>query len=102
MPLTLFAQETGAATADARRIDHTQAPVGFSAPLLRNKRLPGRTAQRAIWLGGSRLDQRSGLVSRAELALLVHTPASEKARRQPSLAPRGVQEPASVVRTGSG
>ena len=37
MPLTLFAQETGAATAHARCIDHTQAPVGFSAPLLRNK-----------------------------------------------------------------
>jgi hypothetical protein len=52
MPLTLFAQETGAATADARRIDHTQAPVGFSTPLVRNQRLPGRTAQRAIGLGG--------------------------------------------------
>jgi hypothetical protein len=91
MPLTLFAQETGAAAADARRIDHPQAPVGFSAPLVRNKRLPGRTAQCTIWLGSPRLDQRSDLVSRAGLALLVHTLASEKASRQPALASQGVQ-----------
>src|SRR5437868_1372569 len=31
LPLTLLAQRTGAATADAGRIDHTQAPIGFSA-----------------------------------------------------------------------
>src|SRR5258708_2424002 len=50
LPLTLFPQGTGATTADAGRIDHTQAPVGFSAPLMRDKWLVGRTAQRAIGL----------------------------------------------------
>jgi hypothetical protein len=52
LPLTLLAQGASAATADAGRIDHAQAPVGFSAPLLRHKRLPCRTAQRSIWLEG--------------------------------------------------
>ncbi len=37
LPLTLFPQGTGATTADAGRIDHTQAPVGFSAPLMRDQ-----------------------------------------------------------------
>ena len=36
LPLTLFAQGTGTATADAGRIDHAQAPIGFSAPLMDN------------------------------------------------------------------
>src|SRR5258708_27795343 len=52
LPLTLFTQRAGATTADAGRIDHTQAPVGFSAPLMRNQRLTSRTAQRAIRLKG--------------------------------------------------
>jgi hypothetical protein len=50
MPLTLFTQGTGATTADAGRIDHPQAPVGFGAPRVCNQRLPARTAQRAIGL----------------------------------------------------
>src|SRR5437667_305763 len=49
LPLTLLAQRTGAATADAGCIDHTQAPIGFSAPLVDAQGLPGRAAERAIW-----------------------------------------------------
>lgn len=52
LPLTLFPQGTGATTADAGRIDHTQAPVGFPAPLMRAQGLASRTAQRAIRLQG--------------------------------------------------
>src|SRR5260370_35680105 len=51
LPLTLLAQRTGSATAEAGRIDHTQAPIGFSAPLVDAQGLAGRTAERAIWLG---------------------------------------------------
>ena len=61
MPLTLSPAGTGATTANASRIDHAQATVGFSAPLVRNKRLPGRTAQRSIRL--------EGIVSPREAAL---------------------------------
>src|SRR5438128_3400091 len=52
LPLTLFTQRAGTTTADAGRIDHTQAPVGFSALLMRHQRLASRTAQRAIRLKG--------------------------------------------------
>ena len=34
IPLTLVAQGTGTTTADAGRIDHAQAPIGFLAPLV--------------------------------------------------------------------
>jgi len=44
IPLTLFAQNTGATTADASRIDHAQAPIGFSALLLCSQRLVRWTA----------------------------------------------------------
>ena len=50
MPLALLAQGTGTTTADAGRIHDPQAPIGFSAPLVRKERLPSRTAQRPIWL----------------------------------------------------
>jgi hypothetical protein len=50
LPLALLAQHTGAATTDAGRIHHAQAPIGFSAVLVRNQRLSGWTAQRAIRL----------------------------------------------------
>ncbi len=36
---------------DAGRIDHAQAPVGFPASLVCNKRLPSGAAERAIRLG---------------------------------------------------
>ena len=52
MPLTLLAQKTGTATADAGRIHDAQASVSLGAPLLRNKRLTSRTAQRSIRLEG--------------------------------------------------
>ena len=51
MPLTLVAQGTRTATADAGCIHHAQASIGFSAPLMDNQRLASRTAQRPIWLG---------------------------------------------------
>src|SRR5258708_1731962 len=50
LPLTLVAQRAGAATADAGRIHHAQAPISLSAPLVGAQGLPSRTAQRAIWL----------------------------------------------------
>src|ERR1700675_3098966 len=50
LPLTLFAQGTGATTADAGRIHDAQDPVGFLAPLLRDQRLVSRTAEGAIRL----------------------------------------------------
>ena len=52
IPLTLFAQGTGTTTADTGRIDHTQAPIGLSAPLVGHKRLTSWTAQRDIRLEG--------------------------------------------------
>ncbi len=50
IPLTLLAQPTGTTTADAGAIHHAQAPVGFSARLLREQGLVSRTAQRPIRL----------------------------------------------------
>jgi hypothetical protein len=50
LPLTLLAQRTRAAIADAGRIDHTQTAIGFSTPLLGTKRLSCWTAERPIWL----------------------------------------------------
>jgi hypothetical protein len=50
IPLALLAQSTGTATADAGSIDHTQAAVNFSAPLVREQLLVGGATQRAIRL----------------------------------------------------
>src|SRR6266851_2915020 len=50
LPLTLVAQRAGAATADAGRIHHAQAPISLSAPLVGAQGLPGWAAQRAIRL----------------------------------------------------
>jgi hypothetical protein len=50
IPLTLFAQRTGTATADAGSIDHAQASIGFSAPFMREQVLASRTPERAIGL----------------------------------------------------
>src|SRR5713226_2322991 len=50
IPLALLAQPTGTATADAGSIDHTQASVSFSAPLVREQLLVGGATQRAIGL----------------------------------------------------
>ena len=50
IPLTLLAQPTGTTTADAGAIHHSQAPIGFSALLMREQGLVSRTAQRPIGL----------------------------------------------------
>ena len=50
LPLALLAQRTGATTADAGSIHDAQAPVGFSALLMRKQRLFSRTPQRPIRL----------------------------------------------------
>ncbi len=50
IPLALLTQRTGAATANAGGIHHTQAAIGFPAPLLDNKLLPCGTAPRPIRL----------------------------------------------------
>src|SRR5260370_26102619 len=42
-PLALVAQRAGATTADAGCIHHTAASIGFSALLVRHKRLMSRT-----------------------------------------------------------
>lgn len=52
LPLTLLAQRTGAATANASRIRHAQTPIGFSASFVGRKPLVGRATQRAIGLEG--------------------------------------------------
>ena len=52
IPLTLVAQGTGTTTANAGRVDHAQASIGFLAPFVNHKGLMGRTAQRAIGLEG--------------------------------------------------
>src|SRR4051812_14295879 len=49
-PLTLFAQQAGTATADAGPIHDTQAPVSFSALLMRGEFLVCRTPQRSVRL----------------------------------------------------
>jgi len=50
LPLTLFAQRTGAATADAGSIDHAQASIGLSTLLMGTKLLMSGAAERPIWL----------------------------------------------------
>jgi hypothetical protein len=52
IPLTLLAQRTGAATANAGSIHHAQAAIGFSALLMREQLLGSRATQRAIGLEG--------------------------------------------------
>jgi hypothetical protein len=52
IPLTLVAQGTGTATADAGCIHHAQAPIGFSTLLVGTKLLACWTAKRAIRLEG--------------------------------------------------
>ena len=61
LPLTLLPQRAGAATADAGRIDHAQAPIGFSASLVRHERLAGGTTERAIGLEGKVLTREAAL-----------------------------------------
>jgi hypothetical protein len=50
IPLTLLTQRTRAATANAGRIHHAQAAIGFPAPLLGRQRLPCWTAERPVGL----------------------------------------------------
>ena len=50
IPLTLLAQRTRAAVANAGRIHHAQTAIGLATPLLRLKRLSSRTAEGSIWL----------------------------------------------------
>ena len=76
LPLTLFAQGTGTTTADASRIDHAQAPVGFSAPLMHTQRLASRTAQRAIGLEGKVLTREAASFP-GQTHLGAHTPRRE-------------------------
>jgi hypothetical protein len=50
IPLTLLAQRTRAAVANAGRIDHAQTTIGLATPLLEVKLLPCWTAERPIRL----------------------------------------------------
>jgi hypothetical protein len=92
LPLTLLPQRAGAATAHAGRIDHAQAPIGLSAPLVRNKRLRSRGSAACHLAGGQSRGQRSGLVSRAGPLQLVHILARGTGRRIAPLARAREQE----------
>jgi hypothetical protein len=50
VPLTLFAQGTGATTTDAGRIHHTQAAIDFSTLFLDTKFLVCWTTEGPVWL----------------------------------------------------
>ena len=50
IPLTMFPQGTRTTAANARRIDHAQASIGLSTPLLDTKLLARWTVKRAIRL----------------------------------------------------
>ncbi len=50
IPLALLTQRAGAATANAGRIHHAQAPVSFWTPLMGMKLLVSWTAKRPIGL----------------------------------------------------
>lgn len=50
IPLTLLTERTGPTTANARSIDHTQAPIGFSTSLLESQRAACWAPKRSIWL----------------------------------------------------
>jgi len=50
IPLTLLAQRAGATTANAGRVDHAQAAIGFSTLLMGVKRLPCWAPERPIGL----------------------------------------------------
>ena len=50
IPLALLAERTGTTTANAGSIHHAQAPVGFSALLMREQRLVCRAPKRSIGL----------------------------------------------------
>jgi len=52
IPLTLLAQRTRAAVANAGRIHHAQTSIDLATPLLGTKLLASRTAERPIWLKG--------------------------------------------------
>lgn len=52
LPLTRLAERTRTATADAGRIHHPQASIGFPTSFVDRERLPCRAAQRPIWLLG--------------------------------------------------
>src|SRR5436305_9671757 len=68
IPLTLLAQRTGTATANAGAIDHAQAAVGFSALLMREQLLGSGATQRPIGLESKVLpEQAVGFPGRAYL-----------------------------------
>jgi hypothetical protein len=50
LPLTLLAQWTGVAVANAGRVHQAQAAVSFPTLLLDPQRLPGRAAERSVGL----------------------------------------------------
>jgi hypothetical protein len=50
IPLALLPQRAGTTTAKAGAIRHAQAPIGFSAVLMREQRLFSGTPQRSIRL----------------------------------------------------
>jgi hypothetical protein len=92
MPLTLFAHPTGTAIADAGLIHHAQAAIRFSTLFGGSQRCSDGTAQRAIGLERKVSGRRNGPVSRADRALLGHTPAREPGRWPPTREPRAGPE----------
>src|SRR6266536_2987838 len=86
LPLTLLAERTGAATADAGRIHHPRASIGFPTPLVDRERMPYRAAQRPIWLQGKLATREAAGASCAEPPLVAHILAWGKPGRTPELA----------------
>jgi len=73
LPLTLFPQGAGATTADAGRIDHTQASIDLSSPSVPAQGLPSRATQGAICLGNKVTPREASSASCAGPLQLVHT-----------------------------
>lgn len=101
-PLTLLAQSTGAATANAGRIHHAQDSIGFWASLMDQQRLAGWATQGSIWLEGKISTGEAARASCAEPPLVAHILVQEKGREIRLRVQASRQGPASVVRTGSG
>src|SRR5258708_18386248 len=97
LPLTLLAQGTGTTTADAGRIDHAQAAIGFSASLMGNQRLASRTTERAIRLKRKVLTREA-----ANFPGQAHLGGAEPERGAVCGESGGAAGANSVERTGSG
>ena len=102
IPLTLLTQRTRAAVANASRIHHAQAAVGFSTPLLGMKRLSCGTTEGSVGLERKVLTRKAPRFPRRVAVVGGPYPdagAEETAACSPGFGMAGAN---SVVRTGVG